>query len=96
MKKMSCDKASREHIHTMALGITMLVFLMLMNIAGAAPFVDIQNSGSNHASNFNKFDEAISAYDKAIEINPLYSLTRYGRVSADSPINKSGSYRKRT
>ena len=75
----------------MALGITMLMVLMLMNVAGAAPFADIQNSGSNHVSNFNKFNEAINAYDKAIEINPLYSLTRYGRASADSPINKKGT-----
>jgi hypothetical protein len=78
----------------MTLGITLLMFLMLMNIAGAASFADIQNSGSNNISDLNKFDEAISAYNKAIEINPLYSLTIYGRVSADIPIDKKSTLYK--
>jgi hypothetical protein len=88
---MSCDKAGREYVHTMTLGIILLMFLMLMNIAGAASFADIQNSGSNNISDLNKFDKAISAYDKAIEINPFYSLTMYVRVSADIPIDKKST-----
>jgi len=88
MKKVSCDKSSRAHTHIIALGITVLVFLMLVNIAGTAPFEDIQNSSSNNISNFNKFDKAINAYDKAIEISPPNSLTRYDRAGVYSPINK--------
>ena len=89
MKKVSFDEASREHIHIMALGVTLLVFLMLVSIASEAPFADIQNSGSNNVSNFNKFDKAISSYEKAIKINPQDSLTRYNRACAYSPINKT-------
>ena len=77
MKKVLCDKASRKHTYIMALGTTVLLFLMLVSIAGAVPFADIQNSGSNNVSNFNKFDEAINAYEKAMEINPQNSLAMY-------------------
>jgi tetratricopeptide (TPR) repeat protein len=34
------------------------------------PFAYIPNSGSNNVSNLNKSDEAIKAFDKALEINP--------------------------
>jgi 5'-nucleotidase len=61
---------------------------MLMSIAGTAQFADIQNSGSNNVSNFNKFDKAINSYEKTIELNPHDSLTRYNRACAYSPINK--------
>jgi hypothetical protein len=88
MKKVSYDDASREHIYIRALGITVLVFLMLVIIASVAPIADIQNSGSNNGSNFNKFDKAINAYDKAIEVNPQDSLIRYDHAYTYSPINK--------
>ena len=88
MKKVSCDKSSRKYTYIIALGITVLVFLMLVSIAGT-PFADIQNSGSNNVSNFNKFDKAINAYYKVIEINPPNSLTRYDRAGVYSPINKT-------
>jgi len=88
MKKVSYDDASREHIYIRALSITVLVFLMLVIIASVAPIADIQNSGSNNGSNFNKFDKAINAYDKAIEINPQDSLIRYDHAYTYSPINK--------
>jgi hypothetical protein len=72
----------------MVLGTTVLVFLMLVSIAGAVPFADILNSGSNNVSNFNKFDKAINTYGKAIEINPPNSFTRYDRAGVYSLINK--------
>ncbi len=88
MKNVSFDEASRKHIHIMGLGVSLLVFLMMVSIAGEAPFADIQNSGSNNVSNFNKFDKAINSYEKTIELNPQDSLTRYNRACAYSPINK--------
>ena len=86
---MSCDEASREHIHIRALGITVLVFLMLVIIASLAPFTDIQNSGSNNVSNFNKFDKAINAYDKAIEVNPQDSMAWNNKGNSLQKLNKS-------
>jgi hypothetical protein len=44
----------------------MLVLLIRMSIAEAAVFEGILNSDSNDASNLNKYDEAIKAYDKVI------------------------------
>ena len=44
----------------------MLTLLILVNIAFEVPFVVIPNSSGNNISNFNKFDEAIKAFDKAI------------------------------
>jgi tetratricopeptide (TPR) repeat protein len=35
-----------------------------------APYAYISNSGSNNVSNLNKYDEAIKAFEKAIEVNP--------------------------
>ena len=70
MRKARYDKASRGHTLVKALGITLLEFFILVSIAGSVPFADIQNSGSNNVSNLNKSDEAIKAFDKAIEINP--------------------------
>ncbi len=70
MKKETYDKGSQRHTITMALGITVLVFLMLVSISGCVSFSGITNSGSNNVSILNKSDEALKAYDKAIEINP--------------------------
>jgi hypothetical protein len=53
----------------MALGITVLVFLMLVSISGCVSFSGIPNSGSNNVSSFNKSDEVLKTYDKAIEID---------------------------
>jgi hypothetical protein len=74
MKKVSFDEASGKHIHIMALGVTLLVFLMLVSIAGEAPFADIQNSGSNNVSNFNKFDKAINSYEKQLNLIHMIHL----------------------
>jgi len=69
MKKVPWDNASRKDIVIEALGITMLTLLILERIVCAVPFADIPHSGSNNVSNLNKFDEAKTAYYKAIEIN---------------------------
>ncbi len=107
MKKVLCDKASRKHTYIMALSITMVMFLILVNIASVASSEDIKNSGSNNAFNsnkfeiqipgnnnvfnFSKFDKAISAYDKAIEINSQNSPTLYNHAFFCSPIDKTGN-----
>ena len=70
MTKAIYDKASRNHTLIKALGITLLAFFILVSIAEAIPLADILNSGSNNVSNLNKSNEAIKAYDKAIEITP--------------------------
>ncbi len=88
MIKISFDKANRKHTYIIAVGITVLVFLILMSIASTAQFSGIQNSSSNNVPNFNKFDKAINAYDKAIEINPPNSLTRCDRAGVYSSISK--------
>ena len=54
----------------MTLGITILMLLILVSLAGAESFAYIPNPGSNNISTLNKSDEAIKAYEKAIEINP--------------------------
>jgi hypothetical protein len=54
----------------MIFGITMLMLLILVSSAGAVSFACIPNSENNNVLNLNKSDEAIKAYDKAIEINP--------------------------
>jgi hypothetical protein len=43
---------------------------MLVSISGSVPFAGIPNFVSNNISILNKYDEAIKAYDKEIEINP--------------------------
>ena len=45
-------------------------FLILVNIAGVAPDSDVWISKGNALSDLNKSDEAITAYEKAIELNP--------------------------
>jgi|GEM_PF-2213896 hypothetical protein len=59
MKKIPFDRANRKHTYIIALGIIVLVFLMLMNIAGTAQLEGIQNSSSNNVPNLNKVDKAI-------------------------------------
>ncbi len=44
--------------------------LILVNIASVTPDSDVWISKGNFLSDLNKSDEAITAYDKAIELNP--------------------------
>jgi tetratricopeptide (TPR) repeat protein len=101
MKKARYDKASRGYTFIKALGITLLAFFILVNIAGAVSIADISNSSSNNASNLNKSNEAIKAYDKAsnsdealkaldnaIEINPHDSNVWIYKGNVLSDLNK--------
>ncbi len=54
----------------MVLGITTLVLLMLVSIAGAAQSTNVWFHKGSGLMSSEKYNEAIKAYDKAIEINP--------------------------
>ena len=51
MKKPTSDKSSRNHTIITVLGITALVFLMLVSITGCVSFAGIPNADSNNISN---------------------------------------------
>ena len=70
MNKVKCDEACRRYTFRKVLGITSVMFLILVSIASSVPFAGIPNSSSNNGSILNKYDEAIKGYDKAIESNP--------------------------
>ena len=70
MKKEPYDNGSQRHTITMALGITVLVFLMLVSISGLCFIFRYSKLRKQQWFYFNKSDEALKAYDKAIEINP--------------------------
>jgi tetratricopeptide (TPR) repeat protein len=59
-----------------------------VSLAGAGSFAYIPNSGSNNISNLNKSDEAITAYDKAIEINSHDSVAWNNKGRALYKLNK--------
>ena len=66
MNKLKSSKASRTHRIIKVLGITAVVFLMLVSITGCVSFAGIPNSGSSNISISNKSDEAIKASDRVI------------------------------
>ena len=68
MNEAKCDKASRKHTIITVLGITALALLMLVSIAGAAQSSNVWFHKGELISS-EKYNEAIKAYDKAIEIN---------------------------
>jgi tetratricopeptide (TPR) repeat protein len=76
MNEAKCDKASRRHTIITVLGITALEFLILVGIAGAGESSNaLQSSNAwvhkgDELLSSAKFNEALAAYDKAIEINP--------------------------
>ena len=47
----------------------------------------LDNKG-NALNNLNKYDEAIKAYDKAIEINPQNSMAWYNKGNVFTNLNK--------
>jgi tetratricopeptide (TPR) repeat protein len=67
----------------------MVMLLVLVNITGVVPFAYIPNSGNNNVSNLNKSDEAIKAFDKAIELNSQYSAAWYNKGRVLYKLNKS-------
>jgi hypothetical protein len=79
MKKVMYHNASMGNVLIMTLGSTILVLLILVSFTGAGLFADISKSGSNNASNLNKFDKAMKSYNRAIEINPRDSDTWYNK-----------------
>jgi tetratricopeptide (TPR) repeat protein len=76
MKKAIYDKASRRHTIITAIRITALEFLILVGIAGMEQSLNaLQSSNAwvhkgDELLSSTKFNEALEAYDKAIEINP--------------------------
>ncbi len=71
MNEDKCDKASRKYTIIKIFGITVLVLLILVSIAGAEKSTDISDSGSNNHADSNKYVEKdMKTQDTAIEINP--------------------------
>jgi len=68
MKEMKHDETQRDYALIRSLGIVMLVLLMLMSIAGAAPFAYITN---NYASNISVIDTATNTVTTSIELDSL-------------------------
>ena len=89
MNKIKFDKKSRMYRKIKILVITSLALLMLVNITGCATsFSYIPNHGSNNIFNLYKSDEAIKAYDKAIETNPQNPKTWYNKGLALRKLGK--------
>jgi tetratricopeptide (TPR) repeat protein len=72
MNEAKCAKASRKHTNITILGIASLVLLMLVNIAVAVQSSNAWVQEGSILTNSGKYTEAITAYDKAIEIDPRY------------------------
>jgi tetratricopeptide (TPR) repeat protein len=68
------NKASRRHIFIAVLEIAVLVFLVLISIAGAEQLAGAPNYGSNTVDKLDKaHEEDIQTQDKALQRNPLDS-----------------------
>jgi len=65
------------------------VFLLLVSITGAKQDSDGWFNKGNALSDLNKSDEAIKAYDKAIEINPQNSIAWNNKGALSTYMNKS-------
>ena len=89
MKKAKCDKASRKHTSIKVLGITALELVMLVSIAGAAQSTNVWFQKGNELMSSEKYNEAIKAFDKAIEINPQDSAAWYNKAVTLNRLNKS-------
>jgi 5'-nucleotidase len=70
MKKETINKASNRYTIIKISGITVLIFLMIVSIAGGLPSKNIPNCNTNNGSNLNKSNDAINAYYKVIKIFP--------------------------
>ena len=88
VKKAKCDEVNGWYTFVKVLGITAVVFLLLVSIADSVPFVGNPNSSRNNVSILNKYDEAIKAYDKEIEINPQNSSAWNNKGLALDHLNK--------
>ncbi len=88
MKKATYDKANRKYTVLMVLGIIVLASLILVSIAGAIQSTNVWSHKGSELMNSEKYDEAIKAYDKAIEVNPLDSRAWYYKGVALSELGK--------
>jgi len=79
MNEDKCDKASRKHTIITVLGIASMMLLMLVNIAGAVQSSNAWVQEGRMLTNSGKYNEAIMAYNKAIEIDPQNYLAWNGR-----------------
>ena len=86
MKKTKYDTVRRRHTLVTFLGIAVLTFLILVSIAGATQDSDVWIAKGNAIADLGKYDEAIKAYDKLIELNPNDSGAWNKKVAA---LNKS-------
>ena len=89
MKKAKCDNASRKHTIIIFLGITALGLLMLVSIASEAQSTNVWFHKGSELMSSEKYNEAIKAYEKAIEINPQDSEAWYNKGIALNHLNKS-------
>ena len=97
IKKAVYDTVNRRHPLTKALAITLLLSLILANVASAVD--DPSGTNSQNSVSWNqkgvilaasgRLDEAITAYDRAIKINPYNSAGWYNRGNA---LQKLGKY----
>jgi len=89
MKKATYGKVNRKHTVIMALGITVLASLMLVSIVGAAQSsIAAWIKQGSELMNSEKYNEAIKAYEKAIEINPNDSDAWYNKGVALYTLNR--------
>ena len=89
MNEDKCAKASTNQIIIMALGITALALLMLVSITGAAQSTNIWFHKGSELMSSEKYNEAIIAFDKSIEINPHDSYAWAGKGVALGKLGKS-------
>jgi tetratricopeptide (TPR) repeat protein len=95
MKKATYDKANQRRTIIMALGITVLEFLILVGIVSAGESSNALQSSNDWVHKGDellcsaKFIEALAAYDKAIEINPRYSISLEAKKILSNGLNKS-------
>ena len=86
---MTIYKANENHAFITFLRITLLIFLILVNLAGA---LTESQTLVNHGNDFvksGKYDEALKAFDKAIELNPQNPIALDGKGTALYNLNKS-------
>ncbi len=82
MNEAKFAKASRKHTILIVLGITVLMLLMLVSITGAAVHPGYWGMKGDSIRNLGKYNEAIKAYDKALEIDPRYYAAWRGKGKA--------------
>jgi tetratricopeptide (TPR) repeat protein len=68
MNEAKYDKANRMYTFIAVLGITVLIFLILVSIASAEQSSNAPNSGSDFAKNF--LENELKTQDEALQINP--------------------------